>query len=270
MSLAYERHGDGPVLVLLHGVGHRRQAWNAVLPHLAPHRTVIAVDLPGHGESPSLAAGTEGTGDTGGADPVHAMGEELVRLFDELGLERPHIGGNSLGGALALGLAARGRAATVTGLSPAGFWASPWQYPYAKAVFKTMQATGKTMNPERTRRLARSTAGRAVVEAAIVARPSRMTPEQAAGDAAAFFRAREAVDRVLAEPLAFTDTVPASVKVTIAWGAKDRLLPKSQGRLAKRHLPHAKFVLLPGCGHVPMTDNPELVARVLLEGSTAP
>ena len=54
MGLAYERQGAGPPLVLLHGVGHRRQAWGAVLRLLAPHRTVIAVDLPGHGESPPL------------------------------------------------------------------------------------------------------------------------------------------------------------------------------------------------------------------------
>jgi pimeloyl-ACP methyl ester carboxylesterase len=260
MSLAYERQGEGPELVLLHGVGHRRQAWNAVLPLLTPHRTVITVDLPGHGESPPL--------DTGGKPPVLAMGEELIRLFDELDLATPHVGGNSLGGALALGLAARGRAATVTGLSPAGFWASPWQFPYAKAVFKTMQASGKTMNPRLTSRLAHSTAGRAVIDAAIVARPSRVTPEQAEGDAVAFFRARDALSQILAEPLDFTETVPDSVKVTIAWGARDRLLPKSQARVAKRRLPNARFVLLPGCGHVPMTDAPELVARVLLSGST--
>ena len=51
MGLAYERHGAGPPLMLLHGVGHRRQAWQAVIGLLAPRRTVIAVDLPGHGES---------------------------------------------------------------------------------------------------------------------------------------------------------------------------------------------------------------------------
>src|SRR5579863_9536640 len=54
MELAYERHGTGPTLVLLHGVGHRRQAWQPVLDLLTPHRTVIMVDLPGHGDSPPL------------------------------------------------------------------------------------------------------------------------------------------------------------------------------------------------------------------------
>ena len=54
MGLAYERVGSGPPLVLLHGIGHHRQAWQAVTPLLAPSRELILVDLPGHGESPPL------------------------------------------------------------------------------------------------------------------------------------------------------------------------------------------------------------------------
>src|SRR5258706_3623393 len=52
VRLAYERIGSGEPLVLLHGIGHRRQAWGAVLDWLAPHRQLILVDLPGHGDSP--------------------------------------------------------------------------------------------------------------------------------------------------------------------------------------------------------------------------
>jgi pimeloyl-ACP methyl ester carboxylesterase len=260
MGLAYERHGAGPTLVLLHGVGHRRQAWNAVLGLLTPHRTVIMVDLPGHGASPPLR------GIADGRPAVRAMAEELVAFFDELGLDRPHVAGNSLGGALALLAGAAGRAATVTGLSPAGFWASAWHYPYARAVFRTMQLTGPVARPL-VPALARHTAGRAVLAAAIVSRPSWMSPEQAMADAQAFFCAREAVSAVLAEQVWFTEPIPAGVPVTIAWGTKDRLLPPSQARVARRRLPQARFVRLVGCGHVPMTDNPGLVARVLLEGS---
>lgn len=258
MSLAYERQGEGPELVLLHGVGHRRQAWNAVLGLLTPHRTVITVDLPGHGDSPPLNAA--------GEDPVHAMGEEVVGLLDELGLEKPHVAGNSLGGALALAAGARGRAATVTGLSPAGFWAAPWQFYYTKGVFKAMRAAGERLGP-RAAGLSGSRAGRAVLGAGIVARPSRLSPEQARGDAVAFLRATAALSEVLARPVSFTGSVSPDVPVTVAWGAKDRLLPISQASVARERIPHARFVLLPGCGHVPMTDDPELVARVLLEGS---
>jgi pimeloyl-ACP methyl ester carboxylesterase len=59
------------------------------------------------------------------------------------------------------------------------------------------------------------------------------------------------------------------VPVTIAWGSKDRLLSRRQALVARKLLPGARYVLLPGCGHVPMTDDPELVADLLVRGSTS-
>ena len=257
-ELAYDRSGTGPPLVLLHGVGHRRQAWNAVLPLLTANRTVIAVDLPGHGESPPLV--------TSGRPAVQAIAEELFALFGALGLDRPHVAGNSLGGALALIAGARGRAASVTGLSPAGFWSRGWEFPYARVVFAIAQGAGRAARPL-VPSLVSSPGGRRVIDGAFVARPSRMPPEQALADSLAFLAARDAVRAVLADAVSFTETVPADVPVTIAWGAKDRLLPPRQAHVARQRLPHARFVALPGCGHVPMTDDPGLVARVLLDGS---
>ncbi len=58
--------------------------------------------------------------------------------------------------------------------------------------------------------------------------------------------------------------------VTIAWGTEDRLLRQGQAVRAQQRLPGARFVWLQDCGHVPMGDNPELVAKVLLEGSSTP
>ena len=54
--LAFERHGSGDPLVLVHGVTHRRQAWYPVLDQLAEQREVILVDLPGHGHSDDQAS----------------------------------------------------------------------------------------------------------------------------------------------------------------------------------------------------------------------
>lgn len=258
MSLAYERYGSGPPLVLLHGVGHRRQAWGAVLGRLTPHRDVIMVDLPGHGESPPLTLA--------GRPVLDAMLAEVTRLLDELGLDRPHVAGNSLGGRLALEAGVRGRAATVTALSPAGFWRNRGEIAYDRAVFKIMELAGA-----RTQRFApalvRSTAGRAILYGAIVSRPSRLTPQQALGDATAFLAATDALHVILAGMTNFTGAMPAGVPVMIAWGTRDRLLFPGQARVAKAYLPQALLVPLPGCGHVPMTDDPPLVADVLLRGS---
>jgi pimeloyl-ACP methyl ester carboxylesterase len=261
VGLAHERLGSGPPLVLLHGIGHHRQAWYPVADRLAPSRELILVDLPGHGESPPLR--------WDGRPPVQALAEELIAFLDAQGLERPHVAGNSLGGALALILAAFGRAASVTGLSPAGFWASERQILLTKANFKIMLAAGAVIAPVAPL-LARTAAGRALMYATIVHRPSRLSPEQAVGDLRAFLAAREAMNAILGQPLAFTLSVPDDVPVTIAWGTHDRLLPPSQARVARQRIPHARQVPLPGCGHVPMTDDPALVARVLLEGSSLP
>jgi pimeloyl-ACP methyl ester carboxylesterase len=260
VALAYERTGSGPPLILLHGVGHRRQAWGAVVEHLAPRREVIMVDLPGHGESPPLV--------TAGRPLVPVLLDAVTGLLDELGFKRPHMAGNSLGGRLALEAGVAGRAASVTALSPAGFFRSRSEMLYARSIFRVMQAAGRVLEPVAPA-LLRSTAGRGLVYSAVVSHPSRLTPEQANGDMAAFLAARNALDVVLAGMDQFTGQLPADVPVTISWGAKDRLLPRRQALVAKAQLPTAQFVLLPGCGHVPMTDDPELVADVLLRGSAA-
>jgi len=60
-----------------------------------------------------------------------------------------------------------------------------------------------------------------------------------------------------------------SVPVTIAWGEHDRVLLPHQAKRAARAVPSAKMLTLEGCGHVPMTDDPDQVARVILDGSQA-
>jgi pimeloyl-ACP methyl ester carboxylesterase len=260
VGLAFQRHGTGSPLLVLHGIGHRRQAWGAVLDWLVSQRDVILPDLPGHGESPPLV--------TSGRSVARVLLDEVVGLIDELGLDRPHVAGNSLGGLVALELAASGRAASVTAFSPAGFWTSAGELRYAIAVNKVMQAVGRLIEPLGPA-LSRSTAGKALIYALLVTRPSKVSAEQASGDMAGYLAAAPAINEILAAAAAasFRSSIPDGVPVTIAWGARDRLLFPRQALLAKVRLPQANVFMLPDCGHLPMMDNPRLVAEVLLHGS---
>lgn len=155
MSLAYDRTGTGEPLVLLHGLGHRRQAFDAVVPLLVSDREVITVDLPAMGESPLPAVGDYRT-----------MADMLEKLFGDLGIERPHVAGNSLGDKL---------------------------------------------------------------------------PDRAA-------------DMIIGNRLARV-------------GLFGLLLFPHQARRAQQAYPAARFVPMPGVGHLPMGDDPEPVAALLLESS---
>lgn len=112
-AINYHRAGSGEPLLLIHGLGSRWQMWNPVLPMLAAQREVIAIDLPGFGESPMPVPGTRAG--------VASLTRLVTGFLDDLGLDRPHVAGNSLGGRLALELAKAGRARSATALSPAGF-----------------------------------------------------------------------------------------------------------------------------------------------------
>ncbi len=113
MQLNYYRRGQGEPLVLIHGIGSRWQMWEPVIDSLAAHRDVIAIDLPGFGASPMPPAGTPA-----GVDSLTSL---VAEFLDELGVERPHFAGNSLGGLIVLELAKRGVVRSANGVSPAGF-----------------------------------------------------------------------------------------------------------------------------------------------------
>ena len=105
----------GAPLVLLHGIGHRWQAWEPVLDGWPSHHDVIAVDLPGFGRSPVPDGGMP-------ADMAGAVAGVAGRTRRPRRSSGPHVAGNSLGGAIGLELAAAGLAASATAFSPAGFF----------------------------------------------------------------------------------------------------------------------------------------------------
>src|SRR2546430_6322286 len=117
MKLNHHRAGSGEPLVLIHGIGSRWQMWEPVLGAVEAEREVIALDLPGFAGSPPPPPGTPP-----GVDSLTRLVSEFL---DELGLDRPHVAGNSLGGWLSPERPKRARVRPGTVLSPPGAHHAP-------------------------------------------------------------------------------------------------------------------------------------------------
>jgi pimeloyl-ACP methyl ester carboxylesterase len=253
-KLVYDRKGSGETVVLIHGIGHRRQAWAPIFDQLAERYDVIAVDLAGFGESPRYAKGVPYTMDNACAD--------LAANFAEWGVERPHVVGNSLGGAISLELAARGLASSATALSPAGFFGRFDRF-QALGTLSTLRLLSQA--PDFVLRLvARTRLGRRLIGFVLYTHPERFTAEEAYGDALALKRCR-GFKGVAKAGLRYRFGSVVDVPTTVAWGTRDRILPYNQAARAAQVLPGATHVPLTDCGHVPMIDDPELILGLVEE-----
>lgn len=258
MQLVHDRIGSGPPLVLLHGIGSRRGVWKPVVARLAQEREVIAVDLPGFGDSPPLPSGV--------TPNVETLTGAVVAFLAEQGLERPHVAGNSMGGGISLELGRRGAVCSVAALSPIGFWAG-WEIPYGRIMLRNTRRLTRHAGGPLTRAV-QTAGGRRLVLGISYARPERRDPAEAAADIAAM-AGSPSFDETLPQlrRYAFANGEELQLPVTIGWGTKDRLLVPRQAERARAALPAARHVPLPGCGHVPMSDDPEGVAELLLAAS---
>lgn len=257
-GIVYERRGSGEPLVLIHGVGSRWQAWEPVLDLLAERFDVIAIDLPGFGRSPAR----------GSALTVYRLADAVEKFCAELGLDRPHVAGNSMGGGIALELGKRGVARSVTAFSPIGFWHTPGLV-WCQRVLRTMRAVGGMARPL-VPALSATALGRWALYGLFFGRPGRLDPAYAKLNVDGLLDAT-AFDQALASFAEYRldgRGELASVPVTIAWGTRDLLLTyATQHRRARRQLPDATHVTLPGSGHVPFPDDPVRCADLLLAQS---
>jgi pimeloyl-ACP methyl ester carboxylesterase len=259
MNLNYTRVGHGEPLLLLHGTGSHWPVWLSVLDRLAQDYDVIAVDLPGHGGSPALGAGDP--------PPTAAGFAHVLRTFlDELGVATPHIAGNSMGGWTALEMAKLGHARSVTALCPAGLWRNQTpRYSYA-SLWVSYYLAG-LVRPI-VRPLTATAVGRTLILGQVMARPWQMSADAAAATVANLVQSPGFKAHLRATASArFRGGQAITVPVTVAWGEKDRLLIPSQTHFRGELPAHTRWVTLRGCGHVPMSDDPAQVVRVIRMGS---
>ncbi len=228
----------GEPMVLLHGVTDTPRTWDLVRERLAAEHDVHAFTLLGH------SGGAPYTGD---ATP-EAISDDVERQMDAAGLETAHLVGNSLGGGIALQLAARGRAKTVVGLAPAGGWLPDDPAQRHVLSFFTMAQNLLAEAAPRADEIAATPEGRARALAFMVVNHEHVPADLVAA------QIRGAADCPIVLPLirgtvenGYTDPGDIDVPVRIVWGTEDKVLawPSAAARFKER-LPDADWVVLDG------------------------
>jgi pimeloyl-ACP methyl ester carboxylesterase len=252
------RGGSGPPLVCLHGFTDTWRTWELVLPQLECHHDVLAPTLLGHAGGPPI----------NGAIDDDVLVDAVERAMDEAGFENAHIVGNSLGGYLALQLAARGRAESVVALAPAGGWAVEDGSPAETLdYFIRMQDLLKAAVPH-AEAIAASPEGRRRATEYIATNFEHIPPELIVH----LMRGAASCDAVL--PLVEyarregwrLDAEKIACPVRVVWGTDDKLLtwPAAAARYRDDWLPTADWVELEGIGHCPQLDIPVETAELIV------
>jgi len=254
-SLVRYRAGVGEPLVLLHGVGESAVGWRPVQEALSRHYDVIALDFPGFGDSAKLPANA--------LPSAAALADAIEREMDQLGVGDFHVAGYSLGARVSLELATRGRIRSVVAIAPDGLGTPPERVYQATALM-----AGRTMAtllaPVATLMTA-SGPGRSLFFAMERSRPWKLARQDARQLLLNFANASDYEETVLATMFDIpTGLNRISCPVLIMQGTADPLISMQSPRFLM-FIPHAQFRWLYGLSHVPISDDPELVTRLMLK-----
>jgi pimeloyl-ACP methyl ester carboxylesterase len=248
------RGGSGVPLVLVHGFMDTWRTWELVLPALERRHDVLAPTLPGHAGGPPLA---EGAG-------LAELADAVERAMDAAGFGAAHIAGNSLGGFLALELAARGRALSVVALAPAGGGQLDETLALQRSLLDGLRALAPNADA-----IVATEAGRRRATSYAVERFEHLPPDLIAHQLVAAAAVEPALLGTAARDRWNVDAERIDCPVRIVWGTADRLLPwPSAAARFRERLPDADWVVLDGVGHCPQLDVPLETAQLIL-GVTA-
>jgi pimeloyl-ACP methyl ester carboxylesterase len=260
MKLAFERHGSGSPLVLIHGLGSAGTAWRLIKSELAKDFDVIVFDLPGHGRTPfrrELPMGPK------------ALGELIIKNLDELKIDRFDLVGNSLGGWICLEMASAHpeRVNSVTALAPAGLW----QHPFTKVnkrtlINRTMAVLSVPFLPILIRREWAKRIGFRMTSPRWQLLPDQVCLDagRAMGRSRGYLPAWEATLNHR-----FESQIDPKIPVTIVFGDSDNTLPAPSSQARELAPAHARWIVMPETGHAPMWDEPALVVDLIKETQKA-
>lgn len=261
------RGGAGEPIVLIHGGGGHWRQWKPVIPLLERHHEVLAVNLTGHWGGPPLPAGAEPS--------IDALVDGVERDMEAAGWPSAHVAGTSLGGWVALELAKRDRARTCTAVAPAGGWSKGGGLGWRGDLGLRLVAASYGFFNRVTRLMARDPGRwsrrpgiRRLIFWHHFARTERMDPADTA-----HLIVGMAQCTILPGLIAWArDHEGASgleqtrCPTQLLFPEKDRVLPRHPfGERLIAAMPSAEVHDLPGVGHVATWDDPELVARTILD-----
>ncbi len=253
----YVRAGSGPAVVLLHGLASSIYTWKDVMPALARDHDVLALDLPGFGESdqpPDLDAARY---------PAVVLG-----LMDRLGLARAALVGNSMGGAVAVTIAATWpeRVSVLVLLDSAGFNLATSQRPW---ILRLVGAG--PISPLLERMPVRGWVVR-VGLSQVFFDPALMTRERQDEYLAPLVRPgaiasmRSLLLARAQQASTFREQVTAvRAPALVVWGREDRWVPLAQADQFVAAIPGSRKVVLEACGHLPQEERPQEVLRLLVD-----
>jgi pimeloyl-ACP methyl ester carboxylesterase len=250
--------GSGKPLLLLHGISNLHN-WDLIVPQLARERTVIAVDLPGFGDSPPLA----------GEVTVASLTDAVGAFIAELGLGDVALVGSSMGARMALELARRGHAGDVVALDPGGFWTDRQVSVFGATVGPSI-ALVKRIQPLLPV-LTANAVGRTALLLQFSAKPWRLPADLVLRELRNFAASPsldEAMHALVHGPK--QQGAPAGSlrgRAVIGWGRNDRVTSPSQAERAQQLFPDASLHWFADCGHFPHWDQPEETVRLILEST---
>lgn len=259
MSLHHVRRGDGSPLLLVHGLGAGLKSWDPIIDALAAHREVIAVDLPGFGQTPPLP----------GEVSIATLTDSVAQFIVEQGLDGVATAGQSMGGRIVLELARRGVGGDTVAMDPGGFWSE-----------RELAVFGYTLRPSialvrALRGVLPTLLGNRVSRTALLAQfsahPWSLTQQTVLpdllglADAPATDAAMDALTKGPKQQGAPLGTVPG--RVTIGWGRRDLVTVPRQAHRAAAAFPDATLHWFPRCGHFPQWDAPQEAAELILTGT---
>ena len=251
--------GSGTPLVVLHGLGGSWHIWQPVLGLLTGRHRVVAPTLPGHPGGPPLPDGV--------APTVALLTDLLIADLKRRGIEHPHVAGNSLGGWIAIEMARRGYAQSVTALSPAGGWQTLADYRAIAKMFRIIFRLLPLMILLFSW-LLRFAGVRRVLNAQAMQHGDRV-PADESRRAMRTMRGTRMLPALLDSMESVGGIAPFRVappKVVIAWCEHDQVIPYPRyGAALTTIVQGAEPATVAGCGHVPMYDDPAQVAALILD-----